>query len=632
MKVDYLFSNAWLLSFLLGLGFGTAGLFVAGCSTEPYALPPEAERVIVTGTNVPTFTEEATPPSSRPSGVDWEQTQSNQFVERYAYSPEIQTYVSKNVFPFLAQSTSETTYDVANGSPPAREPSVNGAIERVPHLKVSSASNSDLIVSVYADIQHEQSGEKVKQRIHMDVPDYVSECKLNVWLDVSSNLSVRRAIENSIIITRSAPISTFARFMVNINPDAARDEECFFTAYLSYNGRPAGRVERRAKLGDIEKLFVPARSETVTFQPAAPQPDITITVLNPKKNNIELECRIQSSLLDDYKEGITETWYLQQNTGDLVTSFFGDFLTASSYHDRYETLLGGGKKLYKMLPPKCKAALWNLTTSNARTLLIVSQEPFIPWELMIPTKRFRDRHLEEQPPLGVRFAIGRWVLDDEEYYSPPANIKVNGSYVIAPIYVGSQALDAAHDEAKFVCDNFAGTAIVPANPTTIEEKIKSKEQSLLHFVCHGSIDGVRVGRQILELQDNTYLDSMRVGQMEGLQAGFSHAKPFVFINACTAGRPILTLSGIGGLANSFIELGASAIVAPLWNIDDKIAHDVAVNFYSAVKTDPKCPLAEIVRRIRRKAYDDPKALGQDTYTAYCFYGDPYATISYTPEL
>jgi hypothetical protein len=69
--------------------------------------------------------------------------------------------------------------------------------------------------------------------------------------------------------------------------------------------------------------------------------------------------------------------------------------------------------------------------------------------------------------------------------------------------------------------------------------------------------------------------------MEGLRAGFNKAKPFV-------------LSGVGGLANSFIDLGASAVVAPLWYVDDKIALKVAERFYSQIKQDPTRRLSEII--------------------------------------
>jgi len=61
------------------------------------------------------------------------------------------------------------------------------------------------------------------------------------------------------------------------------------------------------------------------------------------------------------------------------------------------------------------------------------------------------------------------------------------------------------------------------------------------------------------------------------------------------------LVGVGGFGNSFVEIGASAVVAPLWSVDDKIAHKVATEFYRAVVGSPTIPFAEILRRIRAMA-------------------------------
>src|SRR5439155_1500083 len=98
-------------------------------------------------------------------------------------------------------------------------------------------------------------------------------------------------------------------------------------------------------------------------------------------------------------------------------------------------------------------------------------------------------------------------------------------------------------------------------------------------------------------------------------------KPFIFLNACEVGRPQPALVGVGGFAQTFIGCGACAVVAPLWSVKDDIAHDIAVEFYETVVKNPDKPFAGILSDIRSKAY----AAGfEDTYAAYCFYGDPLA--------
>jgi len=51
---------------------------------------------------------------------------------------------------------------------------------------------------------------------------------------------------------------------------------------------------------------------------------------------------------------------------------------------------------------------------------------------------------------------------------------------------------------------------------------------------------------------------------------------------------------------------------------------VAVTFYDTVKKKPETPFAEILRELRAKAY---AAEGEDSYAAYCFYGDPHASAA-----
>ena len=51
---------------------------------------------------------------------------------------------------------------------------------------------------------------------------------------------------------------------------------------------------------------------------------------------------------------------------------------------------------------------------------------------------------------------------------------------------------------------------------------------------------------------------------------------------------------------------------------------MAVTFYDTVKKKPGTPFANIVRELRAKAYAEG---GEDSYAAYCFYGDPHAAAA-----
>jgi len=111
-----------------------------------------------------------------------------------------------------------------------------------------------------------------------------------------------------------------------------------------------------------------------------------------------------------------------------------------------------------------------------------------------------------------------------------------------------------------------------------------------------------------------------VRTLKGFQAAFKDG-PLAFLNACEVGGQVLTLDGVGGFANSFIELGASAVVAPLWAVQDDIALEVTKTFYPLALKG--VPFAEVMKQIRAEAYTS----AIDSYAAYCFYGDPMASAT-----
>jgi CHAT domain-containing protein len=130
---------------------------------------------------------------------------------------------------------------------------------------------------------------------------------------------------------------------------------------------------------------------------------------------------------------------------------------------------------------------------------------------------------------------------------------------------------------------------------------------------------------VLSLQNGEPLSKTSLRGLDGASRAIGSARPLVFLNACEVGRRVPALVGPGGFAEVFMELGASAVNAPLWSVSDTIAHQLAAVFYQTLKERPETPCAEILRRLRAKAYGESG--GEDTYAAYCFYGDPLTVCS-----
>jgi hypothetical protein len=254
----------------------------------------------------------------------------------------------------------------------------------------------------------------------------------------------------------------------------------------------------------------------------------------------------------------------------------------------------------------------HLRTQDFKTMFVVTDEPHIPWELMVP----RARYGKFPPALGVEFAIGRWVHPN--LVSPAQVISLTDSWVIAPEYLPPDTLDFSADEAQFVMDAFNGQRLTPVLIDSINQKLGTCGASLLHFICHGSSGPTS---QILQLDPDDELTDIQVEGLEGLVKAFAEREPFVFINACEVGQTIPALVGSSGFAAVFTSLGARAVIAPIWSVRDSVAAKVGRIFYEQIKSNPRLSFAEAVREIRKLAYG---MYPEDSYAAYCFYGDPNA--------
>jgi hypothetical protein len=510
-------------------------------------------------------------------------------------------------------------------------------IRRTPHMDIPPEPlqpGATFEVSVYVDQEAARFGE--------DTIDVVVEVGTNVevQLVVSEHFAVNGSAVTSMIV-KDEERSDAEPFSVTVRPtdELPIDVPPSLIALFFYKGRPSGKVSRAVKIAGVTTQVLAPRRERIEVQDGTPA-DLTVVVIGAVVNDgRQFFCTVRSPRLEKYKIGVTEPWNLPRAAEDIVLSlmerFTADAITPSML---LAELRGAGRQLYDASPKAFQQALWDLIDSGheVKKIALVTQEPFVPWELMIPY-RMKDGRRQQRGALGTEFSIGRWPTPDG--ISPSQKIPLVDSFVVAPTYV--PPLPFALAEAKLVLDSFAGEMITPADFDGIEQTLGRQGKTLVHFVCHGqdeetedefikSEDPQKHTRnrvQIIRLENGQTLNSTQILGMDGVDSIFEEKHPFVFLNACEIGRTTPALAGVGGFAKSFIDLGASAVIAPLWSVKDAIAHEIAEAFYKRVKAEPNTPFAEILRDLRRKAYLPGHA--EDTYAAYCFYGDPAATRAST---
>jgi hypothetical protein len=521
---------------------------------------------------------------------------------------------SRSTFEGLESVSVET---VVSAPKTVAAPTLERRMPHVDFLPEAPLLGQQFKVEVYADLSAFQSGETGDLNVSM--PAQQESVQIEVWLSTSNGLRVVNAAVQFITLSRDQPKTTSAIFEVDWTPpqpddDPAAEERVMAT--FSQASRPCGWVTRAVVPGQE----TPAPTETIESSAStALLPDMIVTIVSPQHDEVHFQVGVECPALPDFKIKQVAPWTLSARSEDLMRYYITLFSAAGmANEDRLIRLDGVGQELYVLAPDHFKKALVQLAASVNRPLkiLVVSEEPHIPWELMIPA--------DDNPlPLGARHVIGRWTSPDGR--PTQQHLRLDGAWVIAPNYQGfADALPFQKQEADFVASLTGGVRIAPATIQSLQNGAVTDLKPLFHFVGHGAVTDAAMAQALL-LDEAKPMIQIDLRGMRKLADGLRKTKSLVFLNACQAGSPIRSLGGgVGGLAATFLSMGASAVIAPLWSVRDEIAHLVAEMVYTGLQNGT-APIPEILRQCRAKTYLGPNS-GEDTFAAYCFYGDPCLTV------
>lgn len=287
---------------------------------------------------------------------------------------------------------------------------------------------------------------------------------------------------------------------------------------------------------------------------------------------------------------------------------------------------------------------------DAPSILFVTADHNIPWELA-STAVLRDLADPDLPPLlGAQFRVGRWprprpvpVLrhsllasstnDDPHQVPPvppPAAHEVGHVAVVVGDYASNRNFkDLPHAEAE-------GDALVAAWPpasrlvgtaetfaTLLAPDDAPTAADIVHIACHGTLDLTdhRYSGIVLSGEDNHRLQPIDV---RGSRLVSDHG-PLVFLNACQGAQDAGGLLDSGDFGATFTGDGAVGFVGPLWKVDDELASEIALDFYTAVLRDGQSA-GEAMRACRARWEH-----GSGTRLAYVFWGHPDLTLTHSPS-
>lgn len=317
--------------------------------------------------------------------------------------------------------------------------------------------------------------------------------------------------------------------------------------------------------------------------------------------------------------------YIKNLYEDLENFWADDEL---EYNTFMRTLQARGVEIFdKLIPLDLRKVLWE-ERENLETIQVISDEPFIPWELA---------YLKEPGKKAVRDSyflaekgLVRWLAEDGQFPPQKLRLRKGKALYIIPDYppASGYQLSGAQAEKVMLTEVLSANPITPVSSKVLDAIEMPGRFDILHFACHGLANPNLIWDSGLlmegKMKNGSYRqDNLLSSQVEAfadLQEPDGSGGPLVFLNACQVGRQGYSLAGTGGFAKAFVKSGAGAFISTHWSVGDSSALDFSKTLYKQL-LDGKNMMTAVAAA--RKA---AKNMEEMTWLSYVVYGDPYAKL------
>ncbi|MDO7877721.1 CHAT domain-containing protein [Hymenobacter sp. ASUV-10] len=438
------------------------------------------------------------------------------------------------------------------------------------------------------------------------------------------------------------PVDQYTRTVEAPTPGAP--QSLYFTLRATHTGE--GEVWVVVRQNQVPLLTLHLRPEVVTARStaagrrtqaeapvtpaAAPTPALHQLVITERRNGSQLSYHFQLQLPDlgVLQWGETQPFagdrqaYVAQLYQEIEQRWVSSHADATNFAAELQAL--GGVLFNELLPADLQRVLWQHRAA-IRSILVIAEEPFIPWELVCLHEP--GRSLTAQARFFGELGLVRW-LHAAGWPRQQLRLRKGKRYYVVPHYPHPDyVLPGAEDEEEFLRNFLHAKAVSPTAQSVRTLLQQGGGIDLLHFACHGEANAANIANaQLLlegRLENGAYLPEYLGSTIVAQFTDFGSDTPLVVLNACQAGRLGYQLTGVGGFAQAFLSRGAGAFLGSLWAIGDASAGAFSQALYEALLAGQ--PLAEAVTTARQRARED----GDPTWLSYVVYGHPYATVATT---
>jgi hypothetical protein len=315
------------------------------------------------------------------------------------------------------------------------------------------------------------------------------------------------------------------------------------------------------------------------------------------------------------------------------------------------TLAGVGHNLFEqLLPETLKDLCWTIRGRNVKSILILSDEPHIPWELIKP---YRDNpstgEFEEDEFWGQSYALTHWLRGRPPVQrlsfhricalaagvgGPPGGAATLPRDMVPLASAPSLAERSppgpafslpSTDQELAVLHSLEATGsrvrFLPARRREILAVLEQGEFDLLHLIAHGEFGGLgATDTSAVLIEDGEF----RVAELSPrIAVALRRAAPLIFFNSCHSGRIGFSLTRLGSWGAQFVQLGCGGFVGTLWPVTERAASAFAQAFYRWMCQG--LPIGEAMLRSRQQVRE--RYPNDPTWLAYCCFADPMARIA-----
>lgn len=290
-----------------------------------------------------------------------------------------------------------------------------------------------------------------------------------------------------------------------------------------------------------------------------------------------------------------------------------------------EKLIQLGRELYQVLfPSGLQQAYREIRRHGLSSIRIVSDESWIPWELIRPYDDSQPAEIVDDGFFCEQFDLTRWV-GNRQAQGPRQQISVRRM----ACFLTAEGLPHADAERGFLARLAqAHPGLEDASPA-----VSSADQArscldrggldLIHFAGHATFEPGSPNESGLPFPDRTVL---RPIDLVGPRATrLAEDRALVFMNACSVTRQGDTLAHHEAWVDRWVRVcGCGALVAPLWPIPDDLACEFAKAFYAALERGETFAVAGRTarQRLRELAPADP------SWLAYSIYADADCRVAF----